>query len=597
MSSETFAASWSRIEPADASPHDATRKPPPAEATGDSLPPLSVAAVDAPGADAPDLLLDALVGQGGMGTVWAARQPSLDRVVAVKRPRPHAPESLRRALVAEARVLGALEHPNIVPVHLLGADEHGAPVLVMKRVEGVAWRTLLRERDHAWWAREGDDRLRRHVEIAIAVCRALEFAHDRGVVHLDLKPDNVMIGRFGEVYLMDWGVARRLGGPPPRHVVGTPAYLAPELFDLGLPVGPWTDGYLLGSCLVEVLTGEPPHRGATLEEVLRSAHAARPPDLGDAPAALRAVVTKAMARAPAERFSDAASLRSALEGFLRSRDASRLAEAGHALLAELRSAPPAEADARFAEARFAFRQALAVAPDPAASAGLQAVLTHMIPILAGRGDVEAAEALCRELAAVGGAPEAHGAALADARARRDAAARLLHETDVAVSAGVRAALIVAMVISFSMIAVVVMTGLFPYDHRFAFGLAAATYAGTAVVWAVFRAPMTANDLTRSISGVVAGMAVLHLANRAIAWTAGTAIPAMLATDLLILSGAMWACAIVLGRSVLVAGVPSLLCALATPVWPDQALWLFVVGSLGNGVLGAAHFVWTWRRSR
>jgi hypothetical protein len=597
VASETFASAWSRIEPADPAPHDATRKPPPGEGSASTLPELSLGGSDAVGPQAHDLLLDGLIGEGGMGTVWSARQPSLDRVVAVKRPRPDAPDAVRRALVAEARVLGALEHPNIVPVHLLGVDADGAPVLVMKRVEGVAWRTLIRAPDHPWWAREGDDRLRRHVEIAIAVCRALELAHDRGVVHRDLKPDNVMIGRFGEVYLMDWGVARRLDDRPRRHVVGTPAYLAPELFDLGLPLGPWTDGYLLGSCLVEVLTGEPPHRGGTLEEVLRSAHAGEPPDLGDAPEGLRAVLRRAMARDPADRYPDAAALRAALEGFLRSRDAGRLAEVGRALLAALRAAPPGEVDARFTEARFAFRQALATAPDAAAGDGLRAVLGHMIPVLAGRGDVEGAEALARELAAAGGDPLPFATRIAAARERRAAAERLLHETDVGVSAGVRAAMLSLMVASFVLVAVFVALDLVRYDHAFAFGLAVGTYGVAAVVWVAFRRPLTANAVTRALTGVLAGMAVLHLANRGVAWAAGTPIAAMLATDLLILSGALGAAAIVLGRTLLPAALPSLLCALATPAWPEHAVSLFVVGALGDGLLGTAHFLSTWRRSR
>ena len=119
--------------------------------------------------------------------------------------------SAARALIREARVMGSLEHPNLVPVHAVGIDSAGEPILVMKRIEGVSWRQLLAEAAHPAWtpllAGHGD-LLRAHVEILTQLCRALAFAHEHGVVHRDLKPENVMVGRHGEVYLFAFPSAR-----------------------------------------------------------------------------------------------------------------------------------------------------------------------------------------------------------------------------------------------------------------------------------------------------------------------------------------------------------------------------------------------------
>ena len=141
------------------------------------------------------------------------------------------------ALLREAVITGALEHPNIVPVHMLGRDEDGHPVLVMKRIQGQLWSELL-----------GKASLDRHLEILKDICNALHYAHSRGVVHLDLKTQNVLIGEFGEVSLLDWGIARRLSDPAPGVMLGTPAYMASEMVS-GEKLTPLTDVYLLGSTL------------------------------------------------------------------------------------------------------------------------------------------------------------------------------------------------------------------------------------------------------------------------------------------------------------------------------------------------------------
>ena len=159
---------------------------------------LPTAAVDEHG----ELVTGAILGTGGMAVVHSATQTALRRDVALKRAIAGDKESIA-ALVREARILGALEHPNIPPVHLLATDAPGTPVLAMKRIDGAAWSELLTVAHQ--------DPLDRTLEILEAVCRALQFAHERGIIHRDVKPANVMLGSHGEIYLVDWGIALTRG--------------------------------------------------------------------------------------------------------------------------------------------------------------------------------------------------------------------------------------------------------------------------------------------------------------------------------------------------------------------------------------------------
>ncbi len=291
---------------------------------GGAEPPLPALLVDGAGAD---LATRGELGRGGMGVVRLADQHSLSRSVALKTSL-SLDAAVVAALVREARIMGSLEHPNLVPVHALGIDPSGAPVLVMKRIEGVSWRALLADPAHEGWRSllvGHDDRLRASVEVLSQVCRALAFAHDRGVVHRDLKPDNVMIGRFGEVYLLDWGVALRLAerDAEPRSIVGTPAYMAPEMAR-GVPalVEARTDVYLLGATLYEVLVGHPPHAAPTPLAALVSALLGEVPPVPDeTPADLALLVRRAMAPAPADRVAGADAFLEDLRRFLASREA------------------------------------------------------------------------------------------------------------------------------------------------------------------------------------------------------------------------------------------------------------------------------------
>ena len=314
--------------------------PPDAEAQTVPPAPAVPSGTAAPGAG---LALLHRLGQGGMGEVWAARQLSLDRVVAVKSIRAEGDPSPAQvdAFVVEAIVTADLEHPNIVPIHAREVDEQGRPLIVMKLVQGVTWRDLLhpsktsdpkrREELQRRAAGMGRDD---HIDFLLRVADAIRFAHSRGVLHRDLKPENVMVGAFGEVIVMDWGLALDVrtqpnapGKAPPRTTVagpaGTPCYMAPEQANAPNSVlDERTDQYLLGAILYEILTGTPPHLGPSVIDVVMAAAAGdvtrpseRAPDR-PIPEALARVAMKALAGDPAERFADVAGFQAALREFL-----------------------------------------------------------------------------------------------------------------------------------------------------------------------------------------------------------------------------------------------------------------------------------------
>ncbi len=366
----------------------------------DSLPVLTAEGPDAPSAE---LRLGDLLGEGGRGEIRLARQLSLRRDVAVKRLKSNGPGSLE--LLREARVTGALEHPNVVPVYTLGRSDAGDVLLVMKRVSGRPWTELLAEAP----ALQSPVALERHLDVFRQVCHAVAFAHSRGVVHRDLKPDNVMVGEFGEVVVLDWGLAVSLGGDDERELpraasvsglAGTPAYMAPELVaGVGSALGPWTDVFLLGATLHHVLLGRPPYGPGTLEQVLEAAFTCAAPALSaNVPPALAEVCRRAMALVPTERFSSVAALSMAVQDFLRHRQSAGLTQ--EALRRLETAAPDAELPTRLAQARFGFEQALSMWPqNDDARTGLLRCDVLEVELHLRRRDVAAAGAALGRLSA------------------------------------------------------------------------------------------------------------------------------------------------------------------------------------------------------
>ena len=157
------------------------------------------------------------LGEGGMGVVRLARQVALDRPVAVKTLKDAVrSRDMSLELLREAWITGSLEHPNVVPVYDLAMDPEGGPAIVLKRIEGVVWRDLLQDPEAVRQRFGAGDLLDWNLRTLISVCNAVAFAHERGIVHRDLKPENVMLGRFGEVYVLDWGIAVTTRADNPR---------------------------------------------------------------------------------------------------------------------------------------------------------------------------------------------------------------------------------------------------------------------------------------------------------------------------------------------------------------------------------------------
>lgn len=205
----------------------------------------------------PHLEILHLVGQGGMGSVYCARQKSLNRLVALKviRPESKAQKDFAERFVREARALAQLSHPNIVTVHDFG-QTGDLYYFIMEYIDGINLRQMLQA------GRLGP---RQALEIVPAVCDALQFAHDKGVVHRDIKPENIMVDTDGNVKIADFGLAKLLNkktqGPTltqAHQVMGTMHYMAPEQFERPLDVDHRADIYSLGVVIYELLTGELP---------------------------------------------------------------------------------------------------------------------------------------------------------------------------------------------------------------------------------------------------------------------------------------------------------------------------------------------------
>ncbi len=362
------------------------------------------------------VVVEGVLGEGGMGVVRLATQRSLSRKVAVKTLRPDVKrdDAAVLRLLREAWVTGSLEHPNIVPVYELGLDATGAPVIVMRRIEGDAWSELLGKED-AVRARFGNvDLLEHDLRILVQLCRAVSLAHARGIIHRDLKPENVMIGGFGEVYLVDWGVALALAHDPTGRLpsgsnddmAGTPVYMAPEMLGTGAPLSERTDVYLLGAVLHEILTGRPPHDAPTFRAIIASILSSSPSFPESAPRELVAIARQAMSADAAARFASVDELRTRLEDYLRHRGSLALSAEAGLRLDELRALADAEPSPStrerihrlFAEARFGFRQALAASADnEAARDGLRASIESVVAWELTHGTAAAAATALAEL--------------------------------------------------------------------------------------------------------------------------------------------------------------------------------------------------------
>ncbi len=364
------------LEPPSEAPAPSTRQPVPAQPNGEPPPP--------PGR----YTIRSQIAEGGMGRILEVYDASLRRTIAMKVLRsenmgPEGPDARRGAqrqsrLLAEAQILGQLDHPGVVSIHELGLDERGQAYFTMKRVRGHDFRVVIRAHhvgDRSW-------SLPRAVNVLLKVCEAVAYAHAKGVIHRDLKPSNVMVGRFGEVFVMDWGLAKVAGkaeAPPlplqgmlgatdlhataPQgaaihtsagpelslvhtdregelsststamataegSVVGTPGFMAPEQARGELDgCDARVDVYALGAMLYHLLAGKHPHavrdRSAGSREIVAAVLAGPPERLARlaprAPEELVAIAEKAMAREPARRYATVLELAEDLGAWLEGR--------------------------------------------------------------------------------------------------------------------------------------------------------------------------------------------------------------------------------------------------------------------------------------
>ena len=301
------------------------------------------------GQDSADYQIVEKLAEGGMGAIYIANQRSLDRELAIKTLKPlrdseirtytkqgrisQVQKQRREMFLSEALVTANLVHPHIIPIHDLCQTGDGSPFYSMKRVNGTPWNELIAEMS-----------LDENLEVLHKVCDAMAYAHHNGVVNRDLKPENCMLGEFGEVLVLDWGLAvpatdadkQRVASPSASFGAGTPAYMSPELWSGPADaIGPCSDIYLLGAILFEAITGKPPHRfpepdskagnsglWMVIDKVVRKNEIRKTDVTGE----LMDIALKAMATDPADRHATVLEFQEAVKNFQNHEESRRLSK-------------------------------------------------------------------------------------------------------------------------------------------------------------------------------------------------------------------------------------------------------------------------------
>ncbi|MBX7193231.1 MAG: serine/threonine protein kinase [Sandaracinaceae bacterium] len=552
-----------------------------------------------------------VLGEGGMGVVRLGQQRSLERPVALKSLKSGLESpSARLKLLREAWITGKLEHPNIVPVHDLGIDERGEPRIVLKRIEGASWDSLFANADDVKRRFDASDLLDWNLRVLLEVAHALHFAHTRGIVHRDLKPENVMIGSFGEVYVVDWGLAVALEddgtarlplAKDALELAGTPSYMAPEQWGGSREVGVRTDVYLLGATLYEILVGAPPRDGRSLAEL--AAKSLVSPALPESvPEPLAQIVIAAMQPRVEDRLESAEAFRRALSTYLSRRSSIELARDAIQRVEQLEAMLSAREIDRvaiyqaFGAARFGFLEALRTWKDnEVARDGLTRAVRAMIDFELAHGDPLAAQALLADAGAdpvlaqrVASAVDAHRQEQEELRAT---------QRDYDPSLGRRTRWFVSVV--FGTVWTIVPIGLYALQRA---DLVASTHLGhvvTNILLCIFgaglfywaRESMTRTAINRGIVGVMTAAIIAQILVSVGCWIAD--IPTNL---VLVLYFAVWtgvagaAVATIEARlwpSMVVFGA----CFLAGTYAPE---YRHLLASLGNAVL-ALNTTFLWSR--
>lgn len=312
----------------------------------------------------PEYELIKVLGEGGMGIVFTAKQRSIDRDVALKmlKPKTARDKDQRAKFLSEAVVTGELDHPNIVPIYDVGATADQALFYSMKKVQGTPWLDVIKDKS-----------VTENLDILMRSADAVAFAHSRGVIHRDLKPENTMLGEFGEVLVMDWGLAYTVKDEFSKSesitsstsMGGTPAYMAPEMATGPISkIGPHSDVYLLGAILFEVVTSRPPHAGKNAMKCLMAAarNQIREPDpekslVNDPTGELLEIAMKAMATETKDRYQTVQDLQVAIREYQSHRESVTLSSRA---AADLKKARQTNDYQDYSKALFAFEEAQAM---------------------------------------------------------------------------------------------------------------------------------------------------------------------------------------------------------------------------------------------
>lgn len=313
-----------------------------------------------PLATPPDYEIVNKLGEGGMGVVYSAIQKTLDRKVAIKaiKAGKATSEESQRKFFYEAQITSDLDHPNIVPIHEMGSNDDGTLFYSMKMVDGTPWEDAIADKTR-------DE----NVEILMKVCDAVAFAHSRNIIHRDLKPENVMLGAFGEVLVMDWGLAVNLDTTQKFGMSGTPVYMAPEMAKHDLSkIGKASDIYILGGILFQIIVGKAPHKGKTVRECIANAIQNINIDPGFEDPLLD-IANHAMATEPQDRYGSVTEFQDAIRQHLRHSQSIALTHRAEELL---QSSIRDKDYQGFSRALFSMQDAIELWPDnQAAKEGLQ----------------------------------------------------------------------------------------------------------------------------------------------------------------------------------------------------------------------------------